>query len=170
MIDTLYGKRDRLAVESSQSLLSRISLLMQQAFSMFDVLALVAILVGLFGIANTLTMNVIERTQEIGMLRGVGMTRFQVVGMILAEAASIGLVGGILGVVLGVILAMYFLGRHDGNVWVPNGLFTPHIKSDFGNCCRFASLANRRFVPSFCAAERASWKPSITSRTLDPYP
>jgi putative ABC transport system permease protein len=90
-------------------LLSRISLLMQQAFSMFDVLALVAILVGLFGIANTLTMNVIERTQEIGMLRGVGMTRFQVVGMILAEAASIGLVGGILGVVLGVILARIFL-------------------------------------------------------------
>lgn len=108
-IDALYGKRDRLTIESSQSLLERITVLMKQAFSMFDVLALIAILVGFFGIANTLTMNVIERTQEIGMLRSVGMTRFQTVLMVLAEAALIGLVGGILGIVLGVILARIFL-------------------------------------------------------------
>jgi putative ABC transport system permease protein len=82
---------------------------MEQAFSMFDVLALIAMMVGFFGIANTLTMNVIERTQEIGMLRGVGMTRSQVVLMILAEAALMGLIGGILGIVFGIVLSRIFM-------------------------------------------------------------
>jgi putative ABC transport system permease protein len=108
-IDRRYGDRERLVIESNQSLLGRISNLMQQAFRMFDVLALVAMLVGLFGITNTLTMNVIERTQEIGMLRSVGMTRSQVMRMILSEAALMGLIGGLMGLVFGVLLSRLFL-------------------------------------------------------------
>jgi putative ABC transport system permease protein len=79
--------------------------LMDQAFSMFDVMALIAIVVGSLGVVNTLTMSVIERTQEIGMLRAVGMTRGQVVRMVLAEAGLMGLFGGLLGLATGVVLA-----------------------------------------------------------------
>jgi putative ABC transport system permease protein len=50
-------------------------------------------------------MSVIERTQEIGMLRAIGMTRGQIVRMVLAEAGLMGLFGGILGLVTGIILA-----------------------------------------------------------------
>jgi len=108
-IDKLYGKRDNLIIETNQEILGKVSTLMQQSFRMFDVLALIAMMVGFFGIINTLTMNVIERTQEIGMLRGVGMTRGQVVRMILAEAALMGIIGGVLGLVFGVILSRIFL-------------------------------------------------------------
>jgi putative ABC transport system permease protein len=108
-IDVLYGKRDHLTVESNQAILSRISALMEQAFSLFDILAVIAILVGFFGITNTMTMNVIERTQEIGMLRGVGMTRGQVLRMILAEAGIMGVIGGLIGLAFGVILSHIFL-------------------------------------------------------------
>jgi putative ABC transport system permease protein len=108
-IDVLYGKRYRLVVESNQSMLERIDTLMQQAFSMFDVLSLIAMMVGLFGIANTMTMNVIERTRELGMLRAIGMSRPQMIRMILAEAALMGLVGGTLGVIFGVILSRIFM-------------------------------------------------------------
>ncbi len=52
--------------------------LMDQAFSMFDVMALISIVVGSLGIINTLTMSVIERTREIGMLRAIGTTRGQI--------------------------------------------------------------------------------------------
>ena len=76
---------------------------------MFDVLALIAMFVVFLGIMNTLTMNVMERTQEIGMLRSVGMTRSQVIFMVLAESAQIGLIGGIFGVIFGVILAWIFM-------------------------------------------------------------
>jgi putative ABC transport system permease protein len=54
-------------------------------------------------------MNVMERTQEIGMLRAVGMTRGQVVRMILSEAALMGLIGGLMGLVFGVVLSRLFL-------------------------------------------------------------
>jgi putative ABC transport system permease protein len=108
-IDRKYGKRDRLSIVSNKSILDQITSLMQQAFSMFDILALIAILVGFFGIMNTLTMNVVERTQEIGMLRSIGMTRTQSVMMIVSEAAVMGMIGGLLGIVFGIILSRIFL-------------------------------------------------------------
>ncbi len=104
-IDDLLGKRERLVVISNEQLLGQANNLLSQAFRMFDVLAIISMVVGFLGIANTLTMNVMERTQEIGMLRAVGMTRGQVVKMIMAEAALMGLIGGILGVVFGIILS-----------------------------------------------------------------
>ncbi len=108
-IDDQYGKRDRLMIISNQDLLSQVSNLMQQAFRMFDVLAIISMAVGFLGITNTLTMNVMERTQEIGMLRAVGMTRGQLVRMILAEAGLMGLIGGVLGVVFGIVLSHIFM-------------------------------------------------------------
>ena len=109
LIEDRYGKIERLVVASNQSLLTRVTNLLNQAFGMFDVLALIAMFVGFLGITNTLTMNVMERTQEIGMLRSVGMTRSQVILMVLAESAQIGLIGGIFGVIFGVILARIFM-------------------------------------------------------------
>ncbi len=108
-IDTLYGQRDHLTIESNADLKQRIFELMDQSNSMFDVLALIAMMVAALGVVNTLTMNVMERTREIGMLRGVGMTRWQVVQMILAEAGLLGLIGGALGLLLGIILSRIFL-------------------------------------------------------------
>jgi putative ABC transport system permease protein len=108
-IDALYGKHDRLVIVTNKAILERVSTLVKQAFSMFDVLAIIALMVGFLGITNTLTMNVMERTQEIGMLRGVGMTRFQVVLMILSEAGLMGVIGSVLGLVFGVILSRIFL-------------------------------------------------------------
>jgi len=101
----LYRKKDNLIVASNRSLLERVSRLTRQAFSIFDVLAIIALLVAFLGISNTMTMNVMERTQEIGMLRSVGMTRGQIMLMILAEAGVMGLIGGALGVIFGNILA-----------------------------------------------------------------
>jgi len=108
-LESLYGDRYKLTVESNLSIKQRITTLMDQAFGMFDVLAVLALLVAALGVVNTLTMNVMERTQEIGMLRGVGMTRWQVVKMVLAEAGLMGLIGGAFGLALGIILSRIFL-------------------------------------------------------------
>ncbi len=85
-IDHQYGKRYHLTLISNTSIRDQALTLMDQAFSMFDVMALIAIVVGSLGVVNTLTMSVIERTREIGMLRAIGMTRSQVIRMVLAEA------------------------------------------------------------------------------------
>lgn len=103
-LQTQYGQRRHLTVQSNKSLKERAFTLMAQAFSLFDVLALIAMIVASLGVVNTLTMNVMERTQEIGMLRGVGMMRRQVAKMILAEAGVIGLIGGAFGIAFGLFL------------------------------------------------------------------
>jgi putative ABC transport system permease protein len=108
-IDNLYGKRYRLVMETNQSVRARVLTLMNQAFQMFDLLAIIAVVIGSFGIINTLTMNVIERTREIGMLRATGMTRGQVIQMILAEAGLMGMIGGVLGLVYGTLLSRIIL-------------------------------------------------------------
>lgn len=64
-----------------------------------------AIVISLFGIANTLALSIHERTRELGMLRAIGMSRRQVRTMIRYEAVITALIGGILGMVLGVIFA-----------------------------------------------------------------
>lgn len=108
-INELYGKRNQLTLIPNNSIKEQIDTLLAQAFSMFDMLAVIAIAVASLGIINTLTMNVMERTKEIGMLRSIGMTREQVALMILAEAGLIGIVGGLLGLLFGGLLSKIFL-------------------------------------------------------------
>jgi putative ABC transport system permease protein len=64
-----------------------------------------AVLISLFGIANTLALSIHERTRELGMLRAIGMSRRQVRTMIRYEAVITALIGGILGLILGLIFA-----------------------------------------------------------------
>ena len=110
-IDAQYGNRYHLILISNDTIREQVLTLMDQAFRMFDVMALISIVVGSLGVINTLTMSVIERTREIGMLRAIGTTRGQIVKMVLAEALLIGVIGGILGLGTGVVLArILFIG------------------------------------------------------------
>ena len=69
--------------------------------ALINVFLLVALVIALFGIVNTLTLSVFERTREIGLLRAVGMTRRQLRRTIRWEAAAIALYGAVIGVLLG---------------------------------------------------------------------
>ena len=80
--------------------------------SMFDMLeiflagiASIALLVAGIGIMNIMAVSVMERTREIGILKAVGAKSRTVLTMFLAEAASIGLIGGLIGLILGYGLA-----------------------------------------------------------------
>jgi putative ABC transport system permease protein len=63
--------------------------------------SLIALLIGILGIANTMAMSVFERTCEIGILRALGWKQWQVLALIQLEAAALGLGGGLLGLVFG---------------------------------------------------------------------
>jgi len=109
-IDRLYGERQHLTVESNEAMKEDITALTSQVWGMFDVLGFIAVIVAALGVINTLTMSVLERTREIGMLRGLGMTRWQVIRMILAEAAVVGVMGGVFGMVYGLFMSQVFIG------------------------------------------------------------
>jgi putative ABC transport system permease protein len=73
-------------------------------------LSWVALVVGLFLVYNTVTISVIARRDEIGMLRALGVTRRQVLALFLGEAALLGLAGSVLGIGLGRIMADAAIG------------------------------------------------------------
>ena len=66
-------------------------------------LLVLGLIVGAFAVANTLTMNVLEQTRELALLRVVAMTRWQVRKTILAQALTIGAIGLLTGTVGGMI-------------------------------------------------------------------
>lgn len=70
------------------------------------VLLVLGFVVSAFGVVNTLTMNVLEQTRELGMLRIVAMTRAQVRKTILMQALIIGMIGIAPGVLAGVGVAI----------------------------------------------------------------
>jgi putative ABC transport system permease protein len=74
-----------------------------QVLAIVFVLLLLAIVISLFGIVNTLSLSIYERVHEIGLLRAVGMTRSQVRRMIRAEAVIIAVLGAVLGLGIGVL-------------------------------------------------------------------
>jgi putative ABC transport system permease protein len=76
-----------------------------QLLGLIYALLALAVIVSLFGIANTLALSIHERTRELGMLRAIGMSRRQVRTMIRYEAVITALIGALLGMVVGVIFA-----------------------------------------------------------------
>jgi putative ABC transport system permease protein len=70
----------------------------------------VALLIGFFGIMNTMIMSVHERTREIGILRAIGWRRYRVVRMILLESIVLSVVGAVVGSV-GAFLLVRILTR-----------------------------------------------------------
>jgi putative ABC transport system permease protein len=91
---------------------------LDRVFGLFDVLALVAIVVAALGIVNTLTMNVLERVREIGVLRAAGMTRRQVWRSVVVEAGITGLVGAICGVAAGLVIGALMVVLAGGRLEV----------------------------------------------------
>ncbi|MDR9450655.1 MAG: FtsX-like permease family protein, partial [Acidimicrobiia bacterium] len=71
--------------------------------SLIFVMLLLSVLIALLGITNTLSLSIIERTREIGLLRAVGMSRKQVRRMIRWESVIISVFGAVLGVGLGIL-------------------------------------------------------------------
>jgi putative ABC transport system permease protein len=98
------------------------------------VLSAIALFVGMFLIYQSVTLSVVRRRREIGLLRTLGMTPRQVLLLFLTEGLASGLVGGLLGLILGVGLARGVLGVMTQNlsslympvvaeeVWVRGGL------------------------------------------------
>lgn len=65
--------------------------------------SLLAVVVGVLGVMNTMLMTVFERKQEISILLAIGWRRSRIRLMILGESAVLGLLGGVVGVLLGVV-------------------------------------------------------------------
>ncbi len=80
--------------------------------------ALISLVVGGLSVINTMAMSVAERTREIGIKRSIGASRGRIMRELVAEAALIGLIGGIIGLVLGAVVVFFAneAGRSSGTI------------------------------------------------------
>ena len=91
--------------------------------AIFIFISLVMGVIVLFAVVNTMTMNVMERTNEIGTIRAMGVRRGGVRMQFILEGALIGALGAIVGVILAVAIAALVNGA--GWTWIPPGNSSP---------------------------------------------
>lgn len=87
-------------VESDRTMLEQVNRLFAIIQAVLGGIGAIALLVAAFGIANTMTMAIYERTREIGLMKAVGATNQDVMSVFLTEAGAIGFLGGVGGVLL----------------------------------------------------------------------
>ena len=119
-------------------------------------LLVLGFLIAAFGIVNTLTMNVLEQTRELGLLRVVGMTKSQVHASIFAQAISLALIGIVPGAAAGILSA-----------WLSNRIFA----ALFAHVVAFRLqplLVGVCFAGALCLAAVAAFLPARRASRLAP--
>ena len=136
-----------------------------RSFAVTYALEIIAIGIGLMGVATNFSATTLARAREFGMLRHIGVSKAQVLAMLGWEGAGLGLVGAMAGVGLGLVMAQVLI--HVVNpqsfhwtmdtVWpwgLLAGLMTARVLAAAGT----AELAGRRALgqPALLAV-RADW-------------
>ena len=125
-------------------------------------LSMIALLVGLFLVYNTVSVSVITRRKEIGLLRTLGVTRRAVVGLFLGEAGALAMVGCALGAPLGWLLAHGAVRLTSSTVsqfWIASSATVPPLEP------RMVVLAFAVGLPLALVAAAA---PAFEAARLDP--
>ncbi len=93
-------------VESSADFQQQLEDAIDMVLMVFGGLLALAIIIALFGIANTLTLSVVERTRESALLRALGLTKRQLRRMLSIEAVVMAVIGAVTGVALGIVFGL----------------------------------------------------------------
>jgi len=110
--DVKKGEED-FSVSTPEATLDNVNQILSGIQAFIVIIAFMSIVVGVIGIANTMTTSVIERRSEIGIMKAIGARNEDIFYQFLIEAGLLGLIGGIVGVGLGV--GMGYLGTNALN-------------------------------------------------------
>jgi putative ABC transport system permease protein len=122
---------------SASQLSSDLGRSLDRLIGLFDLMAVLAVVIGGLGIVNTLAVGVLERGREIAILRSHGMTVGQVQAMVVTEAGIMGAVGGLAAVAIGVLVAWLTVnvaapGDFAAGVAIPWGLLAAVVLVGIG--------------------------------------
>ena len=106
------GEEDFLVQSNIQALESLDSTLFGVQLFVY-IIALISIIVGGIGIANTMYTSVLERTNDIGIMKAIGATNKMIFTLFFIESGLLGTIGGVIGIIVGVSIAQIatFVGR-----------------------------------------------------------
>ena len=102
-----YGEQYQLFVNTHGELKQAVVDIMEQSFSVNYAVEVIAVVVAIFSVINTLLAAVMDRTREIGVLRAIGATPRQLQQIFVLEAGWMGLLGGFLGLISGTIMSYH---------------------------------------------------------------
>jgi putative ABC transport system permease protein len=103
-----------------QGLLAGLKTSINQIFSIFYLIVYFAMFISAIGIAIIMIMNVTERRREIGLLRSQGMSRQQILNMLLAEACFLGIIAFLVGTISGLLMLRSLTGTTTFiGLWMP---------------------------------------------------
>lgn len=102
-----YGEKYQLFISTHRELRDAVVRIMEQSFVVNYAVEIVAVVVAIFSVINTLLASVLDRVREIGVLRAIGATQAQVRRAVVMEAGWMGLLGGLLGLFAGTIMAYH---------------------------------------------------------------
>jgi putative ABC transport system permease protein len=106
------------------------------AHAMAWVTSVIALIIGVIGVLNTMVMSVFERTREIGILRAIGWRKTRVIRMVLSESIFLSLAGAVVGT-LGAIVAVQVLHRLPEASGFVQGEVSPQVVL-YGFCIALA--------------------------------
>ncbi|MFF4400813.1 ABC transporter permease [Streptomyces sp. NPDC001480] len=101
-LEKALGNNPAIKIQDKKDLSDSIAQMFTLMLNMLYGLLAMAVIVAVLGVINTLAMSVFERSQEIGMLRAIGLDRKAVKRMVRLESLVISLFGAVLGIGLGV--------------------------------------------------------------------
>ncbi|KJK38423.1 ABC transporter [Streptomyces variegatus] len=101
-LEKALGTNPAVKVQSKDDISNEIAQMFTLMLNMVYGLLAMAVIVAVLGVINTLAMSVFERSQEIGMLRAIGLDRKGIKRMVRLESLVISLFGAVLGIGLGV--------------------------------------------------------------------
>ena len=102
VVDAAIARDPAIEVTSEASLRAHMLSSVHKLTDLLDGLLATSIVIALTGMANTLSLSVLERTRESAVLRALGLTRGQLRQMISLEAVLLGVMGAVIGVAFGI--------------------------------------------------------------------
>jgi putative ABC transport system permease protein len=102
-----YGEEYQLFISTHGELRNTVVNIMEQSFVVNYAVEIVAVIVAIFSVINTLLASILDRTREIGVLRAIGATQAQVRTSVVLEAGWMGMLGGLLGLFAGTIMSYH---------------------------------------------------------------
>ncbi|MBI2539726.1 MAG: ABC transporter permease [Deltaproteobacteria bacterium] len=155
-----YGEKYQLFVSTHRELREAVVHIMEQSFVVNYAVEIVAVIVAIFSVINTLLASVLDRTREIGVLRAIGATQGQLRKMVMAEAGWIGLLGGMLGLIAGTVMSYHHVVYNTK--LLTGWTFQYHYPFGFALWCLVLSVA-LCLLAGYIPAKRAASTPIVSA-------
>ncbi len=151
------NRNEEFSVQTSTELLEIFDSILGGVSWVFLGIASISIVVGGVGITNTMYMSIMERTQEIGLMKAIGATNRRVEELIVVESGLLGLLGGFAGVLIGWVVAV--LATDIARARLGSDLFIARISPE---------LVLFALAFSFCIGVASGWLPAREAAGLEP--